>query len=199
MRFKNYDYLLIIITTIIFFAIGLVSLYAITIYNYLAVSPDWTKTPQYDQYIGEMNSYLYPFLVLLLISIGLCIPKRLLEQDILIKFSAVVLVVTVLLTIFLGIEKALGFILSVMTAVQAVVLVMTLKKSAAVRFEKEGHVAKIGSSLLHLGVVILILNFVSLRDNPLHLLVFWFGVALITLGNIFSFYPERITSLLPAI
>ena len=100
MKLKNYDFYLIILTTLILFAIGALSLYGITYYNYLAVDSQWTMTAQYSQYIDEMNSYLYPFLVLLLISLGLCIPKRLFEQDILIKFSAAILGITVIITVF---------------------------------------------------------------------------------------------------
>jgi len=197
MKIKNYDYYLIILTTLILSAIGAVSLYGITYYNYLAVDPVWTKTLQYSQYIDEMDSYLYPFLVLLLISLGMCIPKRLFEQDILAKSSALILGITLIISFFSGIEKGLGFILSVMTIVQAIVLILTVKKSKSVRFEKEGYLARIGSSLLHLGLVIIILDFVSLRDSPIHLLIFWSGVVLITVGNVFSFYPEKIALLLP--
>jgi NADH:ubiquinone oxidoreductase subunit 6 (subunit J) len=196
MRLKNYDYYLIILTTLILFAIGLVSVYGITYYNYLSVDPQWTQTARYGKYIDEMNSYIYPFLLLLLISLGLCIPKRLFEQDILVKFGAAVLGVTVMLMFLKGIETGLGFILAVMIAVQAVVLILTFKKSQAIRFEKEGYVIRLGSSLLHLGVVILVFNFVSLRNNPFHILIFWIGTLLVVAGNIFSFYPEKITSLL---
>jgi hypothetical protein len=197
MKLKNYDYYLIILTTLILFSIGAVSLYGITYYNYLAVDSRWTQTAQYGQYIDEMNSYLYPFLVFLLISLGLCIPKRLFEQDILIKFSAIILGITMIITVFSDFEKGLGFILAVMTVVQTIVLAMTIRKSKSIRFEKEGYIARIGSSLLHLGFVIIILNFVSLRDSSFHLLIFWIGVVLITVGNVFSFYPEKIALMSP--
>lgn len=192
MKLKNYDYYLIIVTTIILSLIGVVSLYGITYYNYLAVDPQWTKTVQYSQYIDEMNSYLYPLLVLLLISLGLCIPKRLFDQDFLLKFSVLLLGITIILTIFIGIEKGLGFLLAVMAIVQAVVLILTIAKNKSIRFEKEGYSGKIGSTLLHSGFVIIILNFVSFRDSQFHLLIFWIGVLLITIGNIFSFYNIEI-------
>jgi len=195
MKPRNYDYYLIIITTLILFGIGAVSLYGITYYNYLAVDAQWTQTVQYSQYIDQMNSYIYPFLVLLLILLGLCIPKRLFDQDMMIKTSALILGITIILTIYSGIETGLGFILVVMTAVQAIVLILTIKKSRTIRFEKEGYVVRLGSSLLHLGVVILIFNFVNFQDSPYHLLIFWSGMVLITSGNILSFYPEKITSL----
>ncbi|HEY9206163.1 MAG TPA: hypothetical protein VIO58_09595 [Candidatus Methanoperedens sp.] len=195
---KNYDYYLIVLTVLIFFAIGLVCLYGITYYDYLAVNPQWQRTIQYAQYINDMNSYLYPFLVLLLVSLGLCIPKRLLEQNTLIKFWLPALCITLILTFLSGIETGLGFILAVMAGFQGIVLIFTIRKSKAIRFEKEGYVVRLGSVLLHLGVVILILNFVIFRENPLHITIFWLGTVSVTIGNIFSFYPEKMTSVLHA-
>jgi hypothetical protein len=188
---QGYDYYLVILTALILFAIGLVSLYGITYYNYLAVNPDWTRTIQYNRYIDDMNSYLYPFLVLLLISLGLCIPKRLFEQDILIKFSALVLGITFALTFLYGIETGLGFILAIILVMQGLVFILTIKKSKAVRYEKEGDTARMGSSLLHLGVVLLIFNFVSMRESALHISIFWFGTTLVIAGSIFSFYVGK--------
>ncbi len=196
MKTKNYDYYLIILTALILFAIGLVCVYGITYYNYLAVNPQWTGTIRYSRYIGEMNSYLYPFLVLLLLTLGLCIPKRVFEQDFLIKFGALTLGATILLTFLLGIEKGLVFLLAVMIVVQGFVLIKTIKKSEALRFEKEGYAGRLGSSLLHLGLVVLIFNFMTLQGSSFHLGIFWAGMIMITVGNIFSFYPERINSLL---
>ncbi|MDD5616389.1 MAG: hypothetical protein PHH85_09325 [Candidatus Methanoperedens sp.] len=196
MKLKNYDYFLVVLTTAILFAIGIVCVYGITYYNYLASVPGWTETARYLQFINDMNSYLYPFLVLLLISLGLCIPKRLFEQDILVKISALALAVTVILTYSLGMETAVGFILAVITGIQGIVLILTFKKSRAVRFEKEGHIARIGSSMLHLGIVVLIFNFVTLRENQLHIMIFWAGTILVTAGNLFSFFPGRVGSLL---
>jgi hypothetical protein len=192
--FKDYDYHLIILTTLILFAIGLVCVYGIAYYNYLSVNPDWTKTILYDQYLNEMNSFLYPLLVILLLSLGLCIPKRLFERDMLIKFSIIIMGATVLLTFSLGVEAGLIFVLAAMIVVQSIVLVLTIKRSRTIRIEKQGYIDRLGSSLLHLGLIILILNFVS--QSSLHIAIFWTGTLLITIGNIFSFYPEKITSLL---
>ncbi|MCX9014841.1 MAG: hypothetical protein OIN89_08630 [Candidatus Methanoperedens sp.] len=191
----KYDYYLIILTTFILFAIGIVCLYAITYYNYLAVDPQWTRTGQYMDFINSMDSYLYPFLILLLVTLGLCIPKRLLDRDILVKFCALALGVTLILTFSSGIEAALGFLLVVMIGIQSYVLILVFRRSKAVRFEKEGYVVRLGSTLLHLGIVIVIFNFVNLREAQFHIPVFWIGTLLITAGNIFSFYPARISSL----
>ncbi len=187
---QKYDYYLIIVTALILFAIGIVCVYGISYYNYLA-SPDWTGTIQYTKYIEDMNSYIYPFLVLLLITLGLCIPKRLFEPHILMKFASSVLGATLILTYLYGIVAGLGFILAIMTGVQSVVLILTLKKSKTIRYEKDGYVGRIGSSLLHLGVVVLIFNFVSLRESSFHIAIFWFGTTLVTAGSISSFYVGK--------
>jgi hypothetical protein len=190
-KLKNYDYYLILLTTAILFAIGVVCVYGITYYNYLAIVPGWTETVGYLQFINEMNAYLYPFLVLLLICLGLCIPKRLFEQDILIKISLFAIAITVILTFSFGMEIAMGFILAVITGLQGVVLILTINKNRAIRFEKEGYLVRMGSSMLHLGIVILIFNFVTLRESQFHILIFWGGTLFVAAGNIFSFYPER--------
>lgn len=195
MKLKNYDYYLIVLTALILFAIGLLCVYGITYFNYLAVNPRWTTTIQYSHYIDDMNSYLYPFLVMLLLALGLCIPKRLLEQDFLIKFTALTLGVTLIVTFLSGIENGLIFLLAVMIVVQSFVLIRTINKSDGLRFEKEGYAGRVGSSLLHLGLVLLIFDFMALQGSSFHLLIFWVGMIMITVGNIFSFYPEKINSL----
>ncbi|HEY9245991.1 MAG TPA: hypothetical protein VIO11_04005 [Candidatus Methanoperedens sp.] len=197
-RRRNYDYYLIILTTLILFAIGLLCLYAIAYYNYLAADPQWTMTIQYNIYIETMNSYLYPLLLLLIVSLGLCIPKRLFEQEVLIEFNALLLGVTLILIYLSDFEKGLVFILVVMLIVQGLVVIMTIRKSKIVRFEKEGYVITLGSSLLHMGLVLLVLNFVILKESELHIPIFWIGTLLITAGNIFSFYPVKITSIFHA-
>ncbi|VVB84950.1 Uncharacterised protein [uncultured archaeon] len=195
MKPKNYDYYLIVLTTIILFAIGIVCVYGITYYNYLSAVPGWTETTLYLQFIDNMNSYLYPFLVFLLISLGLCIPKRLFEQDILIKISALSLAATVILSFLLGMETAMDILLAVIAGIQGIVLIMTFNRNRAVRFEKEGYLVRMGSSMLHLGIVVLIFNFVTLRESQFHILIFWAGTLFVTAGNIFSFYPERMNFL----
>jgi hypothetical protein len=193
-KLKNYDYYLIILTALVLFAIGAVCVYAIAYYNYFAADPQWTQTTQYKVYIEDMNSYLSPLLVLLIVCLGLCIPKRLFEQDTLIKFGAAVLGITIVLISLSGFEKGLGFILAVMIIVQGLVVILTIRKSKSVRFEKEGYTVMLGSALLHIGLVILIFNFLAMKESPLHISIFWIGTLLFTAGNVFSFYPAKITS-----
>ncbi|MDW7727454.1 MAG: hypothetical protein SCH70_10175 [Candidatus Methanoperedens sp.] len=192
LQVQKYDYYLIILTTLILFSIGIVCLYAITYYNYLAVDPQWTRTGQYIAFINTMDSYLYPFLILLLVTLGLCIPKRLLGRELVLKSGTVVFIATVILTFLSGIEVALGFLLIVMIGIQSLVLILVFRKSKALRFEREGYVVRLGSTLLHLGIVIVIFNFVSLGEVSYHITVFWMGTIFITLGNLLSFYPDKI-------
>ncbi|MFU8767109.1 MAG: hypothetical protein ACNA7I_05540, partial [Candidatus Methanoperedens sp.] len=171
LQVQKYDYYLIILTTLILFSIGIVCLYAITYYNYLAVDPQWTRTGQYIAFINTMDSYLYPFLILLLVTLGLCIPKRLLGRELVLKSGTVIFIATVILTFLSGIEVALGFLLIVMIGIQLLVLILVFRKSKALRFEREGYVVRLGSTLLHLGIVIVIFNFVSLGEVSYHITV----------------------------
>ncbi|MCG2735354.1 MAG: hypothetical protein L6282_03070 [Candidatus Methanoperedenaceae archaeon] len=68
-------------------------------------------------------------------TLGLCIPKRLFEQDILIKISGLALGVTVILTFLLGMETAMGFILAVITGMQGIVFILTLNKNRAISID----------------------------------------------------------------
>lgn len=192
---QKYDYYLILLTTVILFAIGIVCLYAITYYNFLAVDSQWTRTGQYLDFINTMDSYLYPFLIMLLVTLGLCIPKRLLDRELLVKFTGLALGTTIILTFLSGIEIALGFLLVVMIGIQSIVLILAFRKSKSLRFEKEGYIIRLGSTLLHLGIVIIIFNFVNLRDVSYHITIFWIGTIFIIVGNVLSFYPDRISSL----
>ena len=193
LQVQKYDYYFIILTSLILFAIGIVCLYAITYYNYLAVDPQWTRTGQYMDFINTMDSYLYPFVVMLLVTLGLCIPKRLLDRKLLVKVSAVALGATIILTFTSNIEVALGYLLVVMIGIQSFVLILAFRRSKSLRFEKEGYIVRLGSTLLHLGIVIIIFNFVSLREVSYHITVFWVGTFFITVGNVLSFYPDRIS------
>jgi hypothetical protein len=55
-------------------------------------------------------------------------------------------------------------IIAVMIVVQGFVLIKAIKKDETLRFEKEGYAGRLGSSLLHLGLVVLIFNFMTIWE-----------------------------------
>jgi hypothetical protein len=187
---QHYDFSLILLTALILTGIGVVCLYGIAYYNY-HYAPEWTETQGYAEYVDSMNLYLYPLVVLLLVVIGLCIPKRLVPREKLLGVSAVILTVTVLLALF-SLTAGLGFLLGVMMLSQSLLLFFLALKRGRFYFERQGRVVEVGSTFLHLGIVVFIFDFAVLRDSNIHLAVFWLSAMLISAGCVLCFYPQHI-------
>lgn len=193
---KNYDYYLILATSFALLLIGVVCVYGVWYsYDLYTTNPNWQSTIQFSEYIGMMNMYVYPFVLVLLLSLGLCIPKRIVPRTALIKATAVILLLTLIASVVGGIGLGTTFILLMSIAVQTVVLVLTIMKSGALTFEREGYLIQVGSSLLHLGTVLFIFDFASMRDSVYHIPVFWVVTLLIGVGTFMSFYPSEISRL----
>lgn len=193
---KNYDYYLIIVTSIALMMIGFVCVFGVWYsYDLYSTNSNWQSTIQFPEYISMMNMYVYPFVLVLLLSLGLCIPKRIVPRVALIKATFVILLLTLVASVVGGIELGITFILLMSIAVQAVVLALTILKSGALTFEREGYLIQIGSSLLHLGTVLFIFDFASMRDSVYHIPVFWVVTVLMGIGTLMSFYPSEISRL----
>ena len=191
---KNYDFYLILATSFALLLIGIVCVYGVWYsYDLYTTNSNWQSTIQFPEYISMMNLYVYPFVLVLLLSLGLCIPKRIVPRTELIKATAVILLLTLIASVVGGIELGMSFILLMSIAVQAVVLVLTVMKSGALTFEREGYLIQIGSSLLHLGTVLFIFDFASMRDSVYHIPIFWVVTLLIGIGTFMSFYPSEIS------
>ncbi|MCL7414842.1 MAG: hypothetical protein M8349_02110 [ANME-2 cluster archaeon] len=190
MKPKTYDFYLMVLTCAVLAIIGLVCMYGIGYYTYTnETTPQWTQTSMYGDYIDSMNQYIYPFVVLLLVALGLCIPKRIVPRQSLLASGIGMLVVTILIALVTDIGTSLAFLLAVSIVVQAAVMVLTLLGRGGLTYEREGYFVQTGSSMLHLGTVIFVLDFVSFRTSDLHLSVFWVATILITIGTVLSFYP----------
>ena len=193
---KNYDYYLILATSFALLLIGIICVYGVWYtYGLYTANPDWQSTMQYPEYISMMNLYIYPFVLMLLLSLGLCIPKRIVPRVALIKATAIILLLTLIASVVGGIGLGISFILMMSIAVQTVVLVLTIMKSGSLTFEREGYLIQIGSSLLHLGTVLFIFDFASMRDSVYHIPIFWVVTLLIGIGTFMSFYPSEISKL----
>lgn len=73
---------------------------------------------------------------------------------------------------------------------------MTILKSGSVFYEREDQIVHIGSSLLHLGTVVFIFDFASMRTSEYHITIFWIATILMGLGTVMAFYAEGIRSIL---
>jgi hypothetical protein len=186
---KSYDYLLVIMTVIILLAIGVISLYSIGYYHQATLEdPQWTGSSKHVSYLEMMNKISFPAVLLLIVALGMCIPKRVVPREALNRISAFILGATVLLYAVRDISWALGFLLITAIGIQSASLTLTLLKRGRLVYEKEGYLVQLGSALLHLGVLILILDIALLREHALHISIFWIATILVLLGMFFSFY-----------
>jgi len=193
---KTYDFYLMILTSAVLAVIGLVCLYGIGYYTYTnEITPQWTHTQMYGDYINSMNQLIYPFVVLLLVVLGLCIPKRIVPRQSLLVSGIGILAVTLLIALVTDIGTSLAFLLAVSIVVQAAVMVLTMLERGGLTYEREGYFVRTGSSMLHLGTVIFVFDFVSMRSSELHIPVFWVATILITVGTVLSFYPGEAGSI----
>lgn len=191
---RNYDYILAIISIVLLATIGVVSLYG-TGFSWLSSlrSPEWTQTFLYSQYLDNMNRTAAPFVLALVIVLGLCIPKRLFSRGGMLLVSGVMVAVSLGAALAFGPLWGLGFLLGIGIIIQIVVVLLTLTRSRTLRFEREGFLASLGSGLLHLGFVVFLFDFILLRGLSSHIAIFWVSAALIALGSLLSFYSSEIS------
>ncbi len=193
---KTYDFYLMILTSVVLAAIGLVCLYGIGYYTYTSETvPQWTQTQMYGDYIDSMNQLIYPFLVLLLVALGLCIPKRIMPRKSLLMAGTGILTATFIIALITNIGVSLAFLLAVSMVVQVAVMVFTILGRGRLTYEREGYFIRTGSSMLHLGTVIFVFDFLIMRSSELHIPVFWVATILITVGTVLSFYPGEAGSI----
>jgi hypothetical protein len=191
---SNYDFYLILATTVVLFVISVLCIYGMFYFKLAQVNqlPAAAKV----NYMNSMNSVLAPFLIALIVLLGICVPKRLLPTVWLNRFS-VLLVLCAIVAGFIGdVKVSLVLVLAVSLVLQVVVLTMACAGSMELNFEKKGYWVRVGSSLLHLGLIVFVLDFFFYRSLTLHLLLFWITTVSLLLGMVFCFYAESFSRLL---
>ena len=194
-KFKSsYDFYLILATTIILFAICLISIYGMFYFKFAQIhqmAPALKIT-----YMNRMNTVIAPFAVCLILLLGICVPKRLLPTAWLNRATLLLLVSTVLSALIWGGRASLYFILSTSLILQIVVLLMALSGSKKLDFHKKGYWVRLGSSLIHLGLILFVLDLLLYEKMTLHLFLFWVTTGTSVLGMVFSFYAESVVRLI---
>jgi hypothetical protein len=191
---SNYDFYLILATTVVLFIISVICIYGMFYFKLAQVNQ--LETVAKVDYMNTMNSVLAPFLIALIVLLGICVPKRLLPTVWLNRFS-VMLVVFAIVAGFLGdVKLSLVLVLLVSLVLQVVVLIMACAGSTELNFEKKGYWVRVGSSLLHLGLIVFVLDFFFYRSLTLHLVLFWITTVSLFLGMVFCFYAESFSRLL---
>lgn len=191
LKTKAYDFILMLTTIVVLSLLGLICLYG-TVYSFnkSMVSPEWTQTYEYAAYFGMMNTMAVPFTLILLAVMALCIPRRIIPRRFLFPLGIVMLLIAFLVAMIFGAVAAIALIVSFSALVQLFVTYAVIKGSQYLVFEKSSTIEKLGSSVLHLGILIFLLDLVALQESPYHISIFWVSTALITLGSLFIFYPQ---------
>ena len=190
---SNYDYYLILATTVVLFIISVICIYGM-FYFKLAQVNQLTAVAKVN-YMNTMNRVLAPFLIALIVLLGICVPKRLLPTVWLNRFSVMLVVFAIVAGLIGDVKVSLVLVLAVSLVLQVVVLIMACAGSTELNFEKKGYWVRVGSSLLHLGLIVFVLDFFFYRSLTLHLVLFWITTVSLLLGMVFCFYAESFSRL----
>lgn len=193
-RKSSYDFYLILATTIVLFIISALCIYGMFYFRIaqLQQMPAVVKVG----YLNQMNTIISPFLIVLILLLGICVPKRLLPTAWLNRFTIVLFVFALVVSLGWGIKMGLIVVLIASLVLQLVVLVMVLGGSQNLHFERKGYWVRLGSSLLHLGLILFILDLFFYEKQTLHLVLFWIMTAATVTGMLFCFYADTLHRLI---
>jgi len=193
-RKGSYDFYLILATTAVLFIISAISIYGMFYFKLAAVHQmaDAVKLA----YMERMNNIVSPFLIMLILLLSICVPKRLLPTAWLNRFAVVLLVAAAVTSLALGIKAGLVLVLTAALILQVAVLSMALTGSAVLNFEKKGYWVRVGSCLVHLGLILFILDLLLHRHQPLHLALFWVTTGATVIGMLCCFYADTVAGLI---
>ena len=194
MQKKNsYDFYLILGTAFVLFVISLICVYGMFYFKFSQVNamPIAVKMA----YMNEMNRVMSPFLICLILLLGICVPKRLLPTAWLNRFALALLGVVVIVTLMFGVKMALKVNLCVALVLQLLVFCLAVGGDKRLRFEKKGYWVRVGSSAMHLGIILFVLDLFFYQYQDLHLLIFWLTTIFTVIGMTGCFYAESLTRL----
>lgn len=189
----SYDYYLILATTVVLAVISAICIWGMF---YFKMAQIHEMAPAIKiAWQNRMNTIIAPFIIALILLLGICVPKRLLPTVWLNRFAMLLTMVAAITCWLVGVKSGLLVILCASLSLQLLILVMALFGSARLNFEKKGYWARVGSSLIHLGLVLFILDLFFHRQQTLHLLLFWVTTGATVLGMLFCFYAESIAEM----
>ncbi len=194
---SSYDYYLILATTVVLFIISAICIYSMFYFKLENIQqlPMMVKVG----YMNNMNTVMAPFFFALIVLLGICVPKRLLSAVWLNRFSAVLVLLAVIISIIWNVKVGLAFVLIVSAVLQIVVFLMALAGSKNLNFERTGYWVRVGSSLLHLGLILFVLDVFFYRYQGLHLILFWGTTVSTTIGMLACFYADSFSRLVKRI
>ncbi|OPL12161.1 MAG: hypothetical protein AVO38_03790 [delta proteobacterium ML8_D] len=187
MKRYNSDFILILVTVVIMFLISMLCIGGMFYFKWAELQ---NVVPAIKiAYQEQMNSLLAPFLLALLLTLGLCIPRRLFPHGRLYAFIILLGLTGLGAALAWGWREALLWILIISAVLQAVVLILAAS-GRRLKFLCEGYWNRLGSSSVHLGLVLFCMDFFLLDRWNVHLVIFWISAVCIFIGMIITFYAE---------
>jgi hypothetical protein len=191
---SSYDFYLILATAVMLFIISAICIYGMFYFKLTQIHQ--MEIPMKVAHMNRMNDIISPFLIGLILLLGICVPKRLLPTTWLHRFCVFLFISGVVISLVFGIRSGLVFILITSLALQAVVLVMAVTDSQGLTFQRKGYWMRVGSSLIHLGIILFVLDLFFYKRQTLHSFLFWITTVAVVLGMFFCFYSERMVRLI---
>jgi hypothetical protein len=188
------DYYLILATVVVLFIISAICIYGM--FSFKLARIHQLAPAAKLVYMERMNSVTAPFIIALIVLLGVCVPKRLLSARWLGRFAAALALVAGTVSLWLGVKAGLVVVLAASLQLQLVVLVLAAVGSQALHFERSGYWVRLGSSLVHLGIILFVLDLFFYRYPLLHLVLFWVTTAAVVLGMLFCFYAQGVIALI---
>ena len=189
-RKNSYDFYLILATALVLFAISLISIYGMFYFKFAQIHQMDPAVKM--SYMDGMNSFVAPFIILLILLLGICVPKRLLPT-VWLNWVTLLIGISAVLTGFIaGGRASLFLILGASLVLQLMVLILALAGSKNLHFYKKGYWVRLGSSLIHLGLILLVLDLLLYERKALHLFLFWITTGASVTGMLFCFYAESV-------
>lgn len=190
---KSYDFYLVLATALVLFIISIICIYGMFYFKLAQIHQ--VPLEMKISYMERMNSVIAPFLVCLIILLGICVPKRLLSTRWLNRFAFLLLGGVVFLSMRFDVGMGLLFTLVVAFFLQTIVLVLAVAGRRGLNFQKKGYWQRVGSSFVHLALILFVLDLFLGGKQTLHLFLFWITLIVLVLGMIFCFYSQSIAGL----
>ena len=131
----SYDFYLVVATVLVLFAISLISIYGMFYFKYAQIQ-EMAPALKFT-YMDRMNSVVAPFIIILILLLGICVPKRLLPTAWLNRIAVLLVGITIMTALLAGIKTSLLVILVVSLSLQSAVLVLALFNSRTLNFHKK--------------------------------------------------------------
>jgi len=193
-RQGSYDFYLILATAVVLFIISIICIYGMFYFKFAQIHQ---MAPVIKaSYMNRMNTVIAPFLICLILLLGICVPKRMLPTSWLNRVTVLLIVLVVAISLVMGIKNGMLFILAAALILQTVVLGLALGGSKNLHFEKKGYWVRVGSSLIHLGLILFVFDLFFYEKQRLHLFLFWITTGATLFGMFFCFYAETVVKLI---